>query len=269
MPTHNEWAVVTGASSGIGRAFALDLARRGYPVLLVARREAELEQVAAAIRAGGGRAKHVVADLAAPDGIEAVARTVEELGDVGVLVNNAGIATHGAFVDLPLGGETTQVALNVGAVVALTRRLLPKMVARGQGQIVNVASILGFMPTPYFATYSATKAFVLHFSEALSHELRGTGVRVLASCPGLTKTDFTRDLRRGDQKLGLPMLTPEVVARTSIEAAAAGRVVRAIGAMYRLLAVLVAITPRAIMRRIMGRMFAPRPATLSARVESH
>jgi short-subunit dehydrogenase len=198
-----------------------------------------------------------------PEGVDAVARTVERLGEVSVLVNNAGIGAHGAFVEQPVGLESAQVALNVGAVVALTRRLLPRMIARGRGQIINVASILGFMPTPYFATYSATKAFVLHFSEALSYELRGTGVRVLASCPGVTKTNFARAAGSGDQEGALPQLMPEDVARTSIEAATAGRVVRPIGAAYRLLAFLVAITPRAIMRRIMGRIFSPRAKALA------
>ena len=114
------------------------------------------------------------------------------------------------------------------------------------------------MPTPYFATYAATKAFVLHFSEALSVELLGTGVQVLAASPGVTKSDFTRTAGSGDQDGSLPQLTPEHVARISMKAADARRVVRPIGAAYRLLAFLVAITPRAIMRRIMGRIYAPR-----------
>jgi short-subunit dehydrogenase len=258
MVTQHEWAVITGASSGIGRAFAGELASRGYPVLLVARRADELQQVAGEIRKRGGRAEVLVADLATADGVETVGHAATKLGDVGVLVNNAGMGSYGAFVEQPEGREMAQVALNIGAVVGLTRRLLPQMVARGRGQIINIASILGFMPTPYFATYAATKAFVLHFSEALAYELRGTGVGVLASSPGVVKTEFARVAGSRAQEGGLPQLTPDTVARVSLRAAAAGRVVRVIGTAYRLLAFLVAITPRAIMRRIMGTIFAPR-----------
>jgi short-subunit dehydrogenase len=253
----HEWAVVTGASSGIGRAFALELARRGHPILLVARRRDELQRVAAEITAGGGRAEPLVADLASAGGVEAVARAAEALDDVGVLVNNAGAGSYGPFLEQPVGRDAAQVALNIDAVVALTRRILPRMVARGRGQIINVASVLAFMPTPYFATYAATKAFVLSFSEALAHELRGTGVRVLAVSPGIVKTEFSGVAGFPEQESALPKLTPEAVVRATLRAAKSGRVVRVVGSA-RLLAVLAAITPRPLMRRIMGRIFAPR-----------
>ena len=257
MTVSGPWAVVTGASSGIGRAFALELSARGYPVLLIARREAELGRVASEVVSLGGEAKIIAADLATPDGIESTAERLRDV-DVGVLVNNAGIGVYGTFVEQPLGRETDQVALNIGAVVALTRRLLPRMIDKGRGLVVNVASILGFMPVPYFATYAATKAFVLSFTEALSVELSGTGVQVLAAGPGDTKSDFARTAGSLGQAGGLPQLTPEHVARVAMTAADGGRVVRPIGGAYRLLAFLAAITPRAIMRRIMGRIFAPR-----------
>jgi short-subunit dehydrogenase len=263
MSSSKEWAVVTGASSGIGRAFALELAGRGHPVLLIARREDELSRVAGQIADRGGRAQVIAADLATAGGVNAVSHAVEALSAVDVLVNNAGFGSYGEFVAQPLGSEAAQVALNIGAVVGLTRRILPRMIARRRGQIINVASILAFMPTPYFATYAGTKAFVLHFTEALAHELRGTGVSVLASCPGVTKTEFSRVAGSESQDGGLPQLTPEAIARVSLGAAASGRVVRVIGAVYHLLAFLAAITPRAIMRRIMGWVFAPRTATLA------
>jgi short-subunit dehydrogenase len=132
------------------------------------------------------------------------------------------------------------------------------MLARRSGQIINIASILSFMPIPYFATYAATKAFVLHFSEALSYELRGTGVRVMASSPGVVSSEFYKVAGPGAEK-SLPHFTPESVARVSLRAAAAGRVVRVIGAAYRVLALVAAMTPRWILRRMMGTMFAPRP----------
>ena len=256
--SRREWAVVTGASSGIGRSFALQLAERGRPVLLVARREAELQNVATEITRRGGQAEVFVADLATPQGVEAVNRAATALGDVGVLVNNAGLGSYGPFVEQPVGRETAQVALNVGAVVGLTRRLLPGMVARGRGQIINVASILGFMPTPYFATYAATKAFVLQFSTALAHELRNTGVKVLASSPGVTRSEFSGLAGSTARETLLPKLDPDEVARISLRAVDSGRVVRVIGAAYRLLALLAAITPRAILRRIMATVYAPR-----------
>jgi short-subunit dehydrogenase len=260
----HEWAVVTGASSGIGRAFALELARRGHPILLVARRRDELQRVAAEITAGGGRAEPLVVDLASAGGAEAVARAAEALGDVSVLVNNAGAGSYGPFLEQPVGRDAAQVALNIDAVVALTRRLLPRMVARGRGQVINVASILAFMPTPYFATYAATKAFVLSFSEALAHELRGTGVRVLAASPGVVKTEFSGVAGSPEQESALPKLTPDAVVRATLRAAESGRVVRVVGPAYRLLAAVAAITPRPLMRWIMGRIFAPaRPAPSS------
>ncbi|MFL5248054.1 MAG: SDR family NAD(P)-dependent oxidoreductase [Myxococcales bacterium] len=264
VSNQHAWAVVTGASSGIGRAFALELARRGHPILLVARRGDELQRLAAEITAAGGRAEPLVADLASAGGVEAVARAAEGLSDVGVLVNNAGAGSYGPFLEQPLGRDAAQVALNIDAVVALTRRLLPRMVARGRGQIINVASILAFMPTPYFATYAATKAFVLSFSEALAQELRGTGVRVLAASPGVVKTEFSGVAGSPEQESALPKLTPDAVVRATLRAAESGRVVRVVGPAYRLLAVLAAITPRPLMRRIMGRIFAPRKPALSS-----
>jgi hypothetical protein len=257
MTASGPWAVITGASSGIGRAFAFELTERGFPVFLIARREAELERVADEVARRGGAARIIVADLATAEGIAHASAELQDI-DVAVLVNNAGVGAHGAFAEQAIGRETDQVALNIGAVVALTRRLLPKMIARGRGLVVNLASVLGFMSVPYFATYAATKAFVIHFSEALSVELQGTGVQVLAASPGVTKSDFARTAGSGDQEGGLPQLTAEHVARVAMKAADAQRVVRPIGATYRLLAFLAAITPRAIMRRIMGGVFAPK-----------
>ena len=147
-PPTREWAVVTGASAGIGRQFALALSDRGHPVLLVARRREELEGLGVEIGKRGARARVLVADLATTEGVDLV-RVVARLGDVGVLVNNAGFGSYGPFLQQPVARELEQVALNVGAIVALTRALLPQMVARKRGQIINVASVLSFMPTPY------------------------------------------------------------------------------------------------------------------------
>src|SRR5262249_31286087 len=144
------WALITGASSGIGRAFALQLAESGYPVLLVARRQTELERLATEIRERGGQVEVLAADLVAPGGVDAVVSRANELGDVEVLVNNAGFGNYGPFLSQSDSRQRDELALNVGVPVALTRALLPQMVARGHGQIINVASLLSFMPTPYF-----------------------------------------------------------------------------------------------------------------------
>jgi len=254
---HNKqrWAVVTGASSGFGRAFALQLAESGHQVLLVARRQQELQRVAAEIEQRGGVAEILVADLVAPGGVDVVVRRATNLGEVDVLVNNAGFANYGPFLSQSAAREVDQIALNIGALVALTRALLPPMVARGRGQIINVASLLSFMPTPYFATYGATKAFVLAFSEALAFELRGSGVRVLATCPGPAQTEFARVAGSELVYEQLPALNPDTVARVSLRAAGSGRAVRVVGLLYVVLAFLVRLTPRFLMRRIMGRLF--------------
>jgi short-subunit dehydrogenase len=254
-----QWAVVTGASGGIGRAFALELAQKGHPVLLVARRRDELGRLAAEIVERGGRAEVAAADLTTPEGVALVVEAAAALGEVEVLVNNAGFGTYGPFLEQSAAREHDEVSLNIGALVALTRALLPQMVARGNGQIINVASILSFMPTPYFAVYGATKAFVLHFTEALAFELRGTGVRVHAASPGSVDTGFA-GASGSEAAMGrFPALNAEMVARTALRAAASGRVVRVIGWIYTLLAVAVRFTPRFLMRRIMGAMFKPAP----------
>jgi len=187
-----EIALVTGASSGIGEALARRLARDGLHLGLVARRAERLEALATELHA----AYSIEADVLPADLTKsgAVAGLVSELGsrglDVDWLVNNAGFGTLGRFDTLPLDRELDQVALNVEALVELTGRLLPPMVRRGRGVVMNLASIGAYTPTPNMATYTATKAFVLSFSEAVAVELAGTGVRMLCVCPGVTRTEF-------------------------------------------------------------------------------
>ncbi len=185
-------ALVTGASSGIGEQFAKGLAARGAAVVLVARRADRLEQLAASIRADHGvRADVVAEDLTRPD---ATVRLLAALGERGVtvdvLVNNAGFATHAPLLDEDRQRVDDEVRLNVATVVELTHALLPGMVERRRGVVVNVASTAAFQPVPGMAVYGATKAFVLSFTEAVAYEVRDTGVRVLALCPGATQTEF-------------------------------------------------------------------------------
>lgn len=182
-------AVVTGASSGIGKEFAEVLARRGYDLLIIARDTARLEALAASIRAGGAAAVEVLtADLTDEPALRAVEARVAAEPRLTLLVNNAGFGTSGPFAESDIDEEEREIRLNVLAVVRLARAALPGMVERRAGAVINVSSLASFMPGPYNATYYATKAYVTSFSEALHEEVRGTGVVVQALCPGFTHT---------------------------------------------------------------------------------
>jgi short-subunit dehydrogenase len=185
-------ALVTGASAGLGRELARLFAADREALVLVARRRDRLDRLAGELRAAGAPAVHVVADdLADPAAPARIEQAVTEAGlEVDALVNNAGFGSNGAFVDLDRARELSMVQVNVTAVVDLTRRFLPGMVARGRGRVLNLGSTAGFQPGPYMATYYATKAFVNSFTEAIAYELRGTGVTATVSCPGPTATEF-------------------------------------------------------------------------------
>jgi len=187
-----EIALITGASSGIGEAFARRLARDGRHLVLVARRADRLESLARDLAAAHGvRVEPIAQDLVRSGACRELIEEVERRGlVVDWLVNNAGFGTVGAFHELPVDKEVEEVRLNVEALVELTGRCLPGMVARRRGAVVNLASMAGFSATPYMTIYGATKAFVLSFSEGLAVELRGTGVDVLCVCPGFTRTEF-------------------------------------------------------------------------------
>lgn len=164
------WAVVTGASSGIGEEFARELARRGYSVLAVARRRERLEALAKQASAQGGHIEPLTADLATEPGIGSLLQRFERLSEIELLINNAGIANVGDFVEASLDREVTALKLNMEAVVRSTHAALQLMTRHGRGGIINVASVVAFQPFPHFAVYAATKAFVLSFTEALSEE---------------------------------------------------------------------------------------------------
>ncbi|SDT54313.1 SDR family NAD(P)-dependent oxidoreductase [Actinoplanes derwentensis] len=185
-------AMVTGASKGIGRAYAHELARRGANLILVARSPDALARVADEIRAAYGvSAEPLAADLSSTDGPDRVARELAARGlTVDLLVNNAGAGSVGPFLDRPYEPQRRAVDLNIHGLMALTYQLGAQMVARGSGGIINVASTAAFQPLPYQAGYAATKAFVLSFTEAFAQEMRGTGVRVMVAHPGATETGF-------------------------------------------------------------------------------
>jgi short-subunit dehydrogenase len=253
-------ALVTGASMGLGAAFAEALSARGYDLMLVARSGAALEQIAGRIRAAqGARVEPFVADLEDRAAVERAADTaLERFARVDLLVNNAGFGAHGRFETLGTGRNVGQVRLNVEALVALTDRLAPEMLARGSGGIINVASTAAFQPVPYMAVYGATKAFVLSFSEALAEEFRGRGVRVLALCPGATRTNFFKTA--GERAQVGRMRTSEQVVATALRAYDRGRSYVVDGPANTLLAFSPRIAPRALVARIGGMLMRPAKA---------
>jgi short-subunit dehydrogenase len=191
-PSPNSAALITGASAGIGGAIANELAARGHTVVLVARRKQRLEEMAQRISERHGvRAETIACDVGKPASRARIPGRMTELGlDVDVLINNAGFATNGPFHESDPARELEQVRVLVEAVVGLTSAFLPDMVRRRRGAILNVASTAGMQPLPYSTGYSAAKAYVLTFSEALHQEQRGHGVTVTALAPGPVATDF-------------------------------------------------------------------------------
>jgi short-subunit dehydrogenase len=188
-PSPDSIAVVTGASSGIGEQIARLLSARGHRVALVARRE-PCQPVLADELGGAGRAVPLRADLAEPEDRDELAARLDELGAVEILVNNAGMGVHVAFIDAHREQELKQLRVNVEAVVDLMGRYLPGMVDRGRGAVINIASAGGFQPLPYSAGYGASKGHVLLLSEAVNEEVKSAGVTVTAVCPGPVQTDF-------------------------------------------------------------------------------
>jgi uncharacterized protein len=211
-------ALVTGASSGIGVAIARELARRGHALTLLARRADRLEELASEL---GGNVECISADLTDASDLERIPAEVAARGQVvDLLVNNAGMGTRGPFQRLPVEAEIRMIRLNVEAMVAMCGAFVPAMVERGHGAVLNVASSLGFHPVPQQATYSASKAFVLTFTEALTVDLHGTGVTATALCPGPVRTEFAGIVDGSPDRM---FLDPGRVAREAIDGLEDGR----------------------------------------------
>jgi uncharacterized protein len=215
-------ALITGASSGIGAAFAEALAKQGMNVVLVARSEDRLLALANTLKSQYGiRADVMVQDLTQPDAATMVYKTVEALGvEVELLINNAGFGDYGVFGDRPRQKQLDMVQLNIAALVDLTHQFLPQMQERRSGSILNIASIAGFQPMPYFSVYAATKAFVLSFSEALWAENQTTGVHIMAVCPGPTESRFfeVADFPQTLASEGQGIVSAEVVVQEALQA---------------------------------------------------
>ena len=254
-------ALVTGASSGIGREIARVHAARGGDLVITARRAAPLEALKAELEAAHGVAVHAVAlDLGAPGGAEDLIARVEALGvPIGVLVNNAGFGGRGAHVERPLEDELAMIDLNLRALVVLTHHFGGAMAARGAGRILQVGSTAGFMPGPQQAVYFATKAFVGSFSQAVDAELRPRGVTCTLLAPGYVESGFAEraDLA-GTKLVSSGGATAPDVARFGYDAMMRGRLVAVNEAGLRLATRwIVPFVPRRMLMRIIGGMQTP------------
>jgi short-subunit dehydrogenase len=258
-PSDSSTCLVTGASSGIGVEIARELARRGYGVTLTARRKDRLVELARELSDGHGiRAETVACDLSSAAARKRMVQTIEGRGlDVDVLVNNAGFGSAGRFQDLDADDELRMVRTNVEAVVDLCSTYVPGMVARGRGAILNVASVAAYQPVPRQATYAATKAFVLSFTEGLHVDLKGTGVTATALCPGPTKTEFGDAAGIPDELFEIPGLvyTAEEMAVAGVRAMERGRRAVVPGATNLVGAVGGRLMPRALVLPLIDRFY--------------
>jgi short-subunit dehydrogenase len=250
-------ALVTGASSGIGEAFARLLAERGRDVVLVARDEGRLEALAKELETAHGAGSEVLAaDLTDPVQLERVeARCRDDAAPVDILVNNAGFGTFGAFHTLDLDAEVREINLNVVALVRLTHAAAVAMAARGHGGILNVSSLAGYQPGPMNATYGATKAFVTSFTEAVHEEMKGTGVSVTVLCPGFTRTGFQKTANAPAESVpGFMWQEADEVARAGLDALAKNHASVMPGVVNKTLGTFSQMAPNMLTRNIAGKI---------------
>ena len=255
MTAARRTVLVTGASSGIGVELAKLFAADGCDLVLAARRENRLTALAAELEA-----KHAIvataisADLADPDGVKNLVIAIGRKGIVvDVLVNNAGFGLRGHFAKLPYDRQLEMIAVNITAPTALAGLLLPGMLARGRGGVLNVASLAAFQAGPDMAVYYASKAYLLSFSEALFEEAKPHGVTVTALCPGPVPTEFSDVADLGGTRLfKVGVVSAEAVAKAGFDGFRAGRAIVIPGATSKLGALMTRLVPRALTRRIAG-----------------
>ena len=259
-PTHPRTALITGASAGIGEAFAEVFAAEGWNLVLVARREDRLRDVSARLHAQHGvRADVIVADLSDVSAAGRVAADVAARGlQVDALVNNAGYGVPGAYLASSWPRHAAMLQVMVNGLAELTYLLLPSMLERGYGRIINVASLAGLVPSPGGHTlYAATKAFLIKFSEALGHEVRDRGVHVTALCPGFTYSEFHDVTGTREQMKSLPpwmWMDSPTVARQGFDAVMAGEPLYINGRVNRTIATLVTFAPTWLIRAVERRL---------------
>jgi hypothetical protein len=249
-------ALVTGATAGLGAEFARQLAAEAYNLVLVARDAERLEQIASELSGREGATVEVIsADLISDEGCSVVAKRIEDREHpIDLLINNAGFGMYKVFGSAALADEERQLDLNVRAVLRLSHSAVRAMTGRGNGRIVNVSSVSAFVPRGSNATYAASKAWVTMFSEALSVQLKGSGVTVTAICPGFTRTEFHQraeaDMSHVPERM---WLSAADVVREGLADAFAGRPVSVPTRQYRRLVLLARIVPRWLLRRVMAR----------------
>lgn len=248
MTPENKWAIITGASSGIGKALTFEFAAGGFNVLITGRNETALRGVANECTARYRVQTDVaVADLSKPESVEALIKSVQaQPRDYAVLVNNAGFGIHGDFASTSIEENVNLVDVQLKAAMRLTRAVLPSMVSKRSGKILNVASVYSFAPVPFQSVYSACKAFLLSFSASLQSELQGTGVTVTVFCPGVTQTEFRSraGIREKSKDSGM---TAEATARIAYQAALRGQHIVVPGLVNRVFVFLAKLLPVGMM----------------------
>jgi len=250
--------LITGASTGIGAELAREFANHGHHLVLVARSKDKLTALAAELNAAHDTdALVIVEDLSRPGCAAAISAELEERAiEIDILVNNAGVLDVGPFAETPTETYENMVALNVATPTSLTSLLLPPMIDRRFGRILNVASLAAFQPIPSMAVYAATKAYVLSLTESLSEELRGTGVKITALCPGLTDTNMVANVKAKSQTAqwtpSMLISNPKTVAKQAYKATMAGQTILVPGLPNQMAAAWAQVNPRWLVRTVTG-----------------
>ncbi|MBI5223163.1 SDR family oxidoreductase [Candidatus Micrarchaeota archaeon] len=254
----NKKALITGPTSGIGYELARIFANNGFDLILVGRNREKLEKVASELKNTETNCDIIVSDLV---GKEAAIGVFEETRkkrlDVDILVNNAGFGLYGEFSKTDIDKEIEMIELNIVTLTTLTKLFLPQMIARKSGKILNLASTAAFQPGPLMAVYYATKAYVLHFSEAIAEELKETGVSVTALCPGPTETGFQKEAKMDNSVEVLRkenVMDAKTVAKVGYDALISRKVIAVAGLKNKITAELVRIAPRSIVRKIVKKI---------------
>jgi uncharacterized protein len=248
------WVLVTGASAGIGRELAIAFAARGYDLILAARTETAINALAGELAARHAvRAMTMPVDLSIPGAAEAIVEALARAGiEIEILVNNAGVMFEGDFADIALEDHLRLLQINVVALTALTRLVLPSMLSRRSGRILNVASIAAFMPVPKLGAYAAAKAYVLSLTESLSQELAGAGVTATALCPGMTDTAMVQGSQLAKPLPAAMIMSPKDAAEAGCAACLKGETVCVPGIANRLMTSGAPLLPRRLVRGVGG-----------------
>ncbi|WP_025027808.1 SDR family NAD(P)-dependent oxidoreductase [Caldalkalibacillus mannanilyticus] len=259
---NNKWTLITGASSGIGEVFAHELAAKGSHLILTARSESKLNDLAQKLRKKHGiQTEVIVSDLSKANAPAELHQACIERGrSVDIVINNAGFGTHGLFEEQSLDRNHDEIMLNVMAVVELTHLFLPEMLRKKSGVVINVSSTAAFQPDPYMAVYGATKAFVLSFTQALWEENRNRGVQFLTLCPGSTETAFFDVVGTNDASVG-KKATPQHVVDVALRSLGTSRSYVVAGCMNYINSQINRLVPKKVMLRLVGGMLRPQSKT--------